>query len=560
MKVLHLQRLIRMDVLGLVPLAYKTNADKLLRTLEARFDQEGFPFLDHLGLAYKEALSGLCNSGSIPDRLPYLGAGFGQLNEWGPRARLLSLAAFSWPSKLTFAGESTGTADWSGFETRSIQTGAFNARDWGDILPMSRGDRRAIQRLTQFRPSFGKHGPGATAERLYGWDKWLAMAEPTRPIIRMTSVPKDRLKRRLIGIEHAKMQFLQQALAASLRSTEWFRRWTNLEDQEAHVRFAATHINEYDHWGDPIGQCTIDLKDASDRIPLSLVEYLLPDWYPMLATTSSSYAEFPHSAGRPDLIPLGMMATMGNGFCFELETLVFHLVAALAGRIHDRSTEAVCLPLEHYASRIRVYGDDVIAPLRWYPMIRDTFTKCGWVINDHKTAVTPSFLETCGTYITAQAQLKRFMPSLATLDPCGHARTLSWETQSAQLSTAYAAIRAGLSGLGKWLAHAATNQAYMRWNHQFQRYEIKLTGDVEMTRPLNVVEETRYHAYWVCHLSSPKHRIEGTGRLRKQSKWVPWDIVKPACAGQDLPQLVRFSGPRVSKPEGGDFGHLFALQ
>lgn len=526
MKILQLQRALRHDVVAQCHPTVKAHAHQTLRTLEARFEKEGFPFLDKLGEAYKAALSGLCRTGNIPDVLPHLGPGFGQVHRWGPHAHLVFLACLSWPSKLTFAGQSQGLAGWSEFKERSLGTAHFTAQDWETLLPMSGGVRKTLSRLVTVRDAFGRHGPGATAERLIGWDKWLALDQPTRPVIRMTSVPKDRLKRRLIGIEHAKMQFVQQGLAASLRATEWFRRWVTLEDQRQHIAFAARDLGRVTSWGDPMGVCTIDLKDASDRISVGLVEYLLPELFPSLACASSSYAQLPAESGG-ELIPLGMMATMGNGFCFELETLVFHIVASLCGRIYDDASGlGVCHGLEHYASRVRVYGDDVIAPIEWFPVIEKIFAQLGWIINDHKTAVTPGFLETCGTYITPQAHVKRFCPTLQTVDVSGRSTELAWETEQGRVSTALAALRSGLHHTCSAIGLPVLAKASYRWNHQFQRSEIKLTGVVEDKRPLSVTDEIRLWAYWVTNLTSHKRREEGLGTFRVKPKWIPWDVVK----------------------------------
>lgn len=527
MKILELQRHLRHDVVQVIlDTAVRDQANRKLQTLETRFACEGWPFLSKLTDAYKAAMGGFCQSGDIPSVLPHLGAVVCDGDRWGDRAKLRFLACLSWPSKLTFAGESEGLADWSGFRERSIECNNFVGCTYEDIIPMSRSVRSAISRRAGFRavPLKGKHGPGSTAERLRAWDKWLSLEEPTRPIIRMSSVPKDRSKRRLIGIEHAKMQFVQQGLAASLRSTEWFRKWVNLEDQEQHVKFAQIGSFKESPWGDPLGQCTIDLSDASDRIPLGLVEYLLPDWYPWLACASSSYADLSAEAPRRKngaLFPLGMMATMGCGFCFELETLVFHIVASLAGRMYDEESGLVPWPLEHYAARCRVYGDDVIVPVQWFPVVERVFSQLGWRISYHKTALTSRFLETCGTYIVPDRAQKRFCPTLQTADKYGAQRDLAWDSTQARLDTAKAALEADLPGLASAVAKPVLKTARFRWNpHGLQRIEIKLSSVVATTRVLNVVEQTRLDAYWICGLVD--QREEDCGKTTLRSLWVPW--------------------------------------
>lgn len=483
-----------------------------------RYKNEGIPHLHELLDSYKKELASLCASGALSER-------FGHLPAEGNSAAITAVLGYmSWSAKLAPV-KGAGYADYPGFLARNREAANLGS-NLRAFLPLSSTDRKTLSVL--FTPSqqcYGKHGPGATAEKLRGWDKWLALEQPTRPIIRMTDVPKDSRKRRLIGIEHAAMQFVQQGLAAELRSTPWFRRWVTLEDQKAHVAFACDNRRGATPSGDALFHCTIDLEDASDRVTPAMVEYLLPEWYQNLAVASSRYAEI-----DGELHPLGMMATMGNGFCFELETAIFHIVTSLAGRYATGGA----LSLAEAARQCRVYGDDIIAPEAWFPALEVIFLCLGWVINRRKTALTPHFLETCGHYIFTDATRKRFCPSLTYSSQFwGH--VLEWESTQHRLDTANAALASGFNTVARAIAQPVLDEARYRWNYSLHRHEIKLSTLREVTRPLNVTETTRLLAYWVCGtVSTSKQRVEGTGVKRRSLSWIPLqeysDLAKMCCS------------------------------
>lgn len=514
--------------------------EKTLNTLRqtlsvylTRFTEEGFPLLDELTDTYKDLMGQLCASGDFhPSSIRLSQEAYDDIRSVDPALFSLILGFFSWPSKLAPTGVSLAKADYQGFIARSLETQKLGNLDFESILPISSSTRREIARLTYTARDalICKHGPGATAEKLRTWDKWLAILEedrfPPRPVIRMTDVPKDRRKRRLIGIEHAGRQFAQQGIASFLRGTPWFRNWVRLEDQEKHIRFAAHRTAAFTSWpGDYSGNVTIDLSDASDRIPCGLVEHLLPDLYPSLADCSSSYALI-----KDELHELGMMATMGNGFCFELETLVFHIVCALVGRSENGNTRS----LAFYAKRCRVYGDDIIVPEAWYPAIELTFARLGWRISVHKTGLTPSFLETCGSYIWSGVAIKRYCPTLAyTPERRAHQCHLTWESQVDRLAAANACVESGFPFLGAQLARSVLMTAMYRWNFSLQRHEIKLTAQRAETRPLSVLESTRLEAYWRSGLVD--QRDEDTGTSRVKATWVP------SCEYTSLLRLLRFA-------------------
>ncbi len=125
---------------------------------------------------------------------------------------------------------------------------------------------------------------------------------------------------------------------------------------------------------------TIDLSSASDSISIGLCRYMLPDdWYSFLnATRSKSYSldGVEHTYHK--------FVTMGNGFCFPLETLLF---ASLCNVAYTES---------HRNPDYSVYGDDIIVRQSVAPRVLELLKVCGFTANPNKTFLQGPFRESCG--------------------------------------------------------------------------------------------------------------------------------------------------------------------
>lgn len=121
---------------------------------------------------------------------------------------------------------------------------------------------------------------------------------------------------------------------------------------------------------------TVDLSSASDTIAWRLVSHLLPyEWYLALDACRSSTAILD---GK--LIRLEKFASMGNGFTFALESLIFWALSSSCTS-------------DDYAS---VYGDDIIVETACIPLLQRVFTTCGFTINMEKSYWAGPFRESCG--------------------------------------------------------------------------------------------------------------------------------------------------------------------
>lgn len=122
---------------------------------------------------------------------------------------------------------------------------------------------------------------------------------------------------------------------------------------------------------------TLDLSSASDMIATGLVAHLLPpEWFDFLSMARTGTVEYKGST-----IKLQKFSSMGNGFTFPLETLIFWaLASAVAG---DDET-------------VSVYGDDIIVPVCRYDALCELLHTVGFRVNSAKSFASGPFRESCG--------------------------------------------------------------------------------------------------------------------------------------------------------------------
>lgn len=140
------------------------------------------------------------------------------------------------------------------------------------------------------------------------------------------------------------------------------------------------------------GYATIDLSSASDSVTRALVARLLPRaWYTLLDSLRSQRTVIDGQVHRN-----WMFSSMGNGFTFELESLIFWgLCKSVAYLTNTRG-------------RLLVYGDDIIVPTGIARTIVQVLGFCGFVTNSKKTFLSGPFRESCGAHWYAGNDVKPF--------------------------------------------------------------------------------------------------------------------------------------------------------
>jgi hypothetical protein len=196
--------------------------------------------------------------------------------------------------------------------------------------------------------------------------------------------------------------FLQRGLGITIREA-LLKVGIDLRDQTANQRAAQLAYAR--------GDVTVDLKSASDLVCREGVRILSPaKWYQLMDDLRShAYLE------KGEWLPLEKFSSMGNGFTFELETLIFWALS-------QSVIETLHLGDGRRRSRALVYGDDIILPSAALPLLRETFAAFGFIINEGKTHYESAFRESCGKHYFAGCDVtpvyqKEPLPDLDPRDP-----------------------------------------------------------------------------------------------------------------------------------------------
>lgn len=273
-----------------------------------------------------------------------------------------------------------------------------------------------------------RHGPGQTAERIsgnrkYSWQFWHHRLEPYFPILdsafstscgeigfeseelkrvtmlhseqeppsRVVTVPKTLKRPRTIAIEPCCNQYTQQAI-----SRELIHLLETSKRTSGHINFRDQSINsslalESSSSG---RLATIDLSDASDRVPVGYALYMLrgnPDLKDSVEASRSRWAQLPD--GRK--VYLRKFASMGSALCFPIEAMYFYTICIVA------LLESQNLPVSHanidLVSRdVYVYGDDLLVPVIHAASVLDHLKEYNCKVNERKTFYLGKFRESCG--------------------------------------------------------------------------------------------------------------------------------------------------------------------
>lgn len=364
------------------------------------------------------------------------------------------------------------------------------------------------------------HGPGATAERIsgnrkYRWLRWHERLEPFFPFfenalqvgafgnlefenvtfvaeadeqpVRVVTVPKTMKGPRVIAIEPVCMQYAQQAIRRNLydllESCSLTAGHINFRDQTINQQIALTSSLD--------GQfATIDLSEASDRVPRSLALDMFranPDLRDFIDACRSKKAVLPDGTE----VPLLKFASMGSALCFPIESMYFYTLCVMA------LLEAQNLLLTHQniwnVSRcVYVYGDDLLVPSAYAITVLDYLRKYNCKVNVRKTFTTGRFRESCGveayagevvtpTYVRQprpknRLQSKQILSWVATANLFylkGYWRTsdlLFREVERILGPLPY--VSGDMQGLGRisYLGYRSAS----RWNVELHRFENKL--------------------------------------------------------------------------------------
>lgn len=194
---------------------------------------------------------------------------------------------------------------------------------------------------------------------------------------RFALAPKDAETHRAIAIEPSVNVVYQLGLGAELRQGLRLAGVDLNNAQLVHRKVAAAaSFTNLD--------ATLDAVNASDTLCYNLVKLCMPTlWFEQLKMLRSPFTELD---GK--WVKLEKFSSMGNGFTFELETIIF---AALC----CEALASVGLP-SRLGKDVYVYGDDMIVPRDGVREVTAVLAYSGIQLNLKKSFSDGPFRESCG--------------------------------------------------------------------------------------------------------------------------------------------------------------------
>jgi len=192
---------------------------------------------------------------------------------------------------------------------------------------------------------------------------------------KISFVPKTAKTHRSIAVEPFLNGFVQKGTDQHLRDCLQ-RVGIDLSDQTTNQQLAKLgsrqSFNPY---------VTIDLAAASDSLASEVVKSCLPpEWYEFLSELRATHYMLPDNSVHQ----YEKFCSMGNGFCFPLQTLIFASVCHAAARFTGDDDD------------FSVYGDDIIVRQNTALLVVEILRDMGFRTNVDKTFITGPFRESCG--------------------------------------------------------------------------------------------------------------------------------------------------------------------
>jgi hypothetical protein len=192
---------------------------------------------------------------------------------------------------------------------------------------------------------------------------------------KIITVPKNSKIDRVIAVEPGLNLFFQKGIGKMIKSR--LRRFgVDLTTQTRNQALALV--------GSLTGDlATVDFSSASDSIAWAVVHKLLPErWFTVLNSLRCKSGVL-----GGESVEWEKFSSMGNGFTFELESLIFWAAAV-----------AVCDERSESTEDISVFGDDVIIPTSVFPRYEEFTRFLGFTVNGQKSYSSGHFRESCGAH------------------------------------------------------------------------------------------------------------------------------------------------------------------
>lgn len=247
----------------------------------------------------------------------------------------------------------------------------------------------------------GRFGNGAVFEGLTPLARWNSLhtfpfnprwpdatdawCSTTMDTARLSAVPKDMFKRRLITVEPAEATFLQQWIRRRLLiSMECAMPWQSALPQQKYGGGPETQRRRCVEGSLTGATATLDFSDASDSITVYDVCEVFPT--PIVADLLRGRSNYVSVNGVKHACH--MFAGMGNATTFPVESLFFWaLCTTLSRRVRDFTP-------------VSVFGDDIVLGTKAarHPLFQEWLAESGIKLNFAKSGMStlPGFREACG--------------------------------------------------------------------------------------------------------------------------------------------------------------------
>jgi hypothetical protein len=242
---------------------------------------------------------------------------------------------------------------------------------------------------------------------------------------KITTVPKQFDIKRTICVEPVLEMFFQRGIGNFLERVMKKRLGVSLESQPDLNR-------EFARVGSLTGAFgTIDLRSASDCISTTLIESLFPryfvDW---LKRTRCKTATLPDGSR----VELSMISSMGNGYTFALQTMLFASIVVTCYRLKGhkpsfRKKRGLNPEGTVFGANCGVFGDDIVVRSDTYDLVVHALTLFGFEVNDGKSFNSGDFRESCGHDYFRGVNIRGvYIKSLSTEQDCFSAvnRLIRW--------------------------------------------------------------------------------------------------------------------------------------
>lgn len=200
---------------------------------------------------------------------------------------------------------------------------------------------------------------------------------------KLITVAKNSKTDRTIAIEPGINLWFQKGIGTMIKK-RLLRSGIDLKEQR-HNQSLSRIAAKFNHLA------TIDFSAASDTISKELVRDIFPKrWLSLLEAFRTSTCK----EGTRTII-LEKFSSMGNGFTFEVESLIFYTIAI-----------ACCERYGYSKDDVSVFGDDVILPSSVVSLYTEVCEDVGFKINKQKSYSTGYYRESCGSHYWGSRDIK----------------------------------------------------------------------------------------------------------------------------------------------------------